>query len=392
MQKEAGTALDNFEQCRLEAQEWLLAYAAPLWFGDGIDSVQGGSYDKIGPSINIVKDKKRTRVHARHIFSYALSEELGWRGFDYDILRKMTQDLLNLYRRPDGLFYYSLSDGMEPLDKKASLYEQAFALTALAKAYKTTRDIAYRIAAHDTMSAIIKLLQIENHSFLESCDDSSGQTILANSHMHLFEAMIAWMEIDETVIWQKTANTILTLCSTKFYDSSNKGVYEFFEVDLTRRSNANVIFFEPGHLFEWAWLIHKYCKLTNIDHYDKLVRGLCKKAYEDGYDSKREYVINKIDPNGNVIDASARFWPQTEAIKALLIMTDIFPHNKDQYLIDVVTAWRSLQTYFHKDVQGLWYDIHNEDGSFVKEAAPASSLYHVIGAICEMANYNIRTH
>ncbi|WJH41115.1 hypothetical protein N7E02_11590 [Aliirhizobium terrae] len=36
---------------------------------------------------------------------------------------------------------------------------------------------------------------------------------------------------------------------------------------------------------------------------------------------------------------------------------------------------------------GLWHDMMLEDGGFRREAAPASSLYHIICAIGELSRY-----
>jgi len=43
-----------------------------------------------------------------------------------------------------------------------------------------------------------------------------------------------------------------------------------------------------------------------------------------------------------------------------------------------------LQKYLATDVPGLWRDRMNPDGSFVEEPAPASSFYHIVGAILDL--------
>jgi len=46
-------------------------------------------------------------------------------------------------------------------------------------------------------------------------------------------------------------------------------------------------------------------------------------------------------------------------------------------------AVEALRDYLDAPVPGLWYENRAADGSFVIDAAPATSLYHIIGAVAE---------
>jgi mannose/cellobiose epimerase-like protein (N-acyl-D-glucosamine 2-epimerase family) len=82
--------------------------------------------------------------------------------------------------------------------------------------------------------------------------------------------------------------------------------------------------------------------------------------------------------DGSVYDATARLWPQTERLRAYL--TD--RHDGDHARIGEAIA--SLSRYLDAPLPGLWYETLAGDGGFVVEAAPATSLYHVVGAIAEL--------
>jgi mannose/cellobiose epimerase-like protein (N-acyl-D-glucosamine 2-epimerase family) len=45
---------------------------------------------------------------------------------------------------------------------------------------------------------------------------------------------------------------------------------------------------------------------------------------------------------------------------------------------EVISAAQSLWRYLDVPVTGLWHDKMLPDGTFVTEAAPASSFYHII--------------
>ena len=83
-------------------------------------------------------------------------------------------------------------------------------------------------------------------------------------------------------------------------------------------------------------------------------------------------VIDELDDALKVRLARARLWPQTERLKAALVLADHLPagHAAD--------ALKGLQTYL--EPTGLWRDKQEPGGLFVEEPAPASSLYHIAAA------------
>jgi mannose-6-phosphate isomerase len=44
-----------------------------------------------------------------------------------------------------------------------------------------------------------------------------------------------------------------------------------------------------------------------------------------------------------------------------------------------------MEGYLRTPTPGLWFDQMRVDGSFVDEPAPASSFYHLVAAIAELA-------
>jgi mannose-6-phosphate isomerase len=95
-----------------------------------------------------------------------------------------------------------------------------------------------------------------------------------------------------------------------------------------------------------------------------------------------------LDPSGGwqsrayalvaTLDANARLWPQTERIRAYLIDR----HDGDAARLR--EAIESLSRYLDAPLPRLWYENLAADGRFVVAAAPATSLYHIVGAISEL--------
>jgi mannose-6-phosphate isomerase len=43
-----------------------------------------------------------------------------------------------------------------------------------------------------------------------------------------------------------------------------------------------------------------------------------------------------------------------------------------------------LLKYLQTPLHGLWYDTMDVDAKFIDQPAPASSFYHIVGAIAEL--------
>ena len=134
---------------------------------------------------------------------------------------------------------------------------------------------------------------------------------------------------------------------------------------------------EPGHHYEWAFLLDRWAKRAGRSRPAE-VSKLVAFADANGLDRKRRVALNGIKLDGSVADPIARLWPQTERIRAYLIDR----HDGDEARLREATE--SLLRYLDAPLPGLWYENLAADGQFVVEAAPATSLYHIVGAVGEL--------
>ena len=105
-------------------------------------------------------------------------------------------------------------------------------------------------------------------------------------------------------------------------------------------------------------------------------------------DRRRGVVVNALLDNLQSLEPSARLWPQTERIKAALIMAARIgasdPGRRDSCLREAADGVRGLELYLQTPMPGLWRDTLEPAGVFTEEAAPASSFYHIVCAIAEL--------
>ncbi len=98
-------------------------------------------------------------------------------------------------------------------------------------------------------------------------------------------------------------------------------------------------------------------------------------------DARSGVAVDALNEDLSVRSGQARLWPQTERLKAALILAEeAGGEARAPLLRDAAEALKGLSRYL--EPAGLWRDKLKPDGGFVDEPAPASSLYHIMVA-CE---------
>ncbi len=89
--------------------------------------------------------------------------------------------------------------------------------------------------------------------------DPPGLPLCSNPHMHLFEAALAWEALAERPqAWTALADEIANLALTKFIDQTSGGLREFFDHHWSPHPSDKGRIMEPGHQFEWGWLLARW--------------------------------------------------------------------------------------------------------------------------------------
>jgi mannose-1-phosphate guanylyltransferase/mannose-6-phosphate isomerase len=337
--------------------------ALPLWWTSGADHRHGGFHDRLTAECQPSGGVRRARVQARQGYVYATALALGWEGPWREASEHALSWLFDHHLRSDGLYRTLLAVDGTPIDETAMLYDQSFVLLALAAAYAAspTRD-DLRLRGH-ALAASLAALRWPGGGFRENGE----HPFQANAHMHLLEACLAWIAIDDDAIWRNLADEIVELCRSRFLDPQGGFIREYFDSSWVPLQGADNDFYEPGHQFEWASLLYQWGEAGRGDA-RVVLPGLCRAGWA-GVDPSRSVAVNRMRPSGMVADGSARLWPQTERARTAHLFGDA---------PEFVDADRGLWSYLDAPAPGLWRDRLGPDGGFVEEAAPASSLYHLM--------------
>ena len=107
----------------------------------------------------------------------------------------------------------------------------------------------------------------------------------------------------------------------------------------------------------------------------------------------RGVAVDALNDDLSVRSPQARLWPQTERLKAALGLASATADAKLRARLeaDAVAAADGFAQYLDMPVAGLWRDKMRANGTFIPEVVPASSFYHIIGAIAELADYVSRS-
>jgi mannose-6-phosphate isomerase len=366
----------------MKLHRWLFSRALPLWLEAGTDRINGGFFEALDGSASAVVAPRRARVIARQTYVYAAAFAEDHDARWLEGARHGLEDLLGRFLNAEGEMRLRIEADGSPSDALPMLYDQAFCLFALATAHRIglERDVC-KAAALRLHARLDGFWRGPHGGFIEH-DRINWQ---ANPQMHLFEACLAWEEVDAGGPWAATADEIANLALTRFINPKTGALHEFFNADWTRAAGADGDLVEPGHQFEWCWLLTRWSRLRGRADAQLAARRLFEVGAEQGVDLVRGVAVDALDAELAVTSARARLWPQTEWIKAAAILAETAEPGEARraYEVSLERAATALGRYLDNPAPGLWRDKMLADGGFVDEPSPATSLYHIACAVLD---------
>jgi mannose-1-phosphate guanylyltransferase/mannose-6-phosphate isomerase len=354
-------------------QHWLDTAALPVWWSLGADHVGGGFHETLSVDGRARAEPRRGRVQARQIFVYASAGAAGWRGPWRAAAEHGLDYFLKRYRREDGLFRPLVDAGGAPAEGAPNLYDQAFAMLALASLYRVDphRAELARLAAETLAASRIAF------AHTAGLREAAAQPYQSNPLMHLFESALAWTEANGGPLWRDLAAELALFAMGRLIDPELGAIREYYDADWTPAAGPAGTVVWPGHQFEWAWLLDRWARHSGDGAGTAAARKLFRIGAA-GVDPARSLAVDDMNDRLVITDPRARLWPQTERLKAALALDEL------DAAADAASAlWR----YLEMPTPGLWRDQALPSGRFVDEPARASSFYHIIGAIQALSRH-----
>jgi mannose/cellobiose epimerase-like protein (N-acyl-D-glucosamine 2-epimerase family) len=374
-----------------QIRAWLCESALPLWSNAGLDGDAGGFFDNLTIGGDPLRHApKRLRVQARQVYVFSHAHLLGWtpapgQVSPRDAATSGFNFMIEHYWRDDpGGFVYAASPDGAVADPRIELYDQAFVLFACAWYYRAYGDDRAKIWAGRIIAFLDShLADSANGGYFDNLSHDLPRR--QNPHMHLLEALLALHLAtgDEGAL--PRARSLVELFRQRFLDEDTGTLGEFFDAGWNPAKTTAGEIVEPGHHYEWTWLLYHYGALTGDDR-GREAETLYRFAEQHGIDREpgatQGLVYDSLLRRGVDLDDNKRLWGQTEAIKAHTARMEFAGDEDARARLDEMLD-RLFDCHLMGDT-GLWREQLQPDGSPIRDTVPATSLYHLFLALTEV--------
>ncbi len=357
-----------------EVRTWVFDKALPLWSTAGLDLEHGGAVEVLGGP---PPPFKRTRVQARQVYAFRQADLLGWPGPAADAAEHCWRFLARHGRHEDGAWARSLGREGGKFDPAVDAYDMAFVLYALAWRFRAGETGAL-MEAHATLEALDRRLAVAPGLGWRTAEDISQFD--QNPHMHLLEAALELADAAGDERFADMAQDIMMLFAERLFDPALGMIPEKFDAGWTPVIGARREVW-PGHLYEWASLLFRARQVVGADLTDE-ARALYAWAERHGPDPETRLVDDVLSGEELTRRRSFRAWPQTEALRAHLVMFEQGGVDTRGRIAEVTT--QLLDLYLATAPAGSWRDQLGPELQPLAPAIPASMLYHYLGAFTEL--------
>src|SRR6266446_675096 len=374
-----GVTTDIHEE-RRHAMVWLSDHALPFWTCTGYD---GGSclfHERVTlDGRPLIQLPRRLMVQCRQMYVLAHASLIGM--YDgYALLQRTFDRVLDWYRDAnlEGRWVFSVYGDGKVADPRCDSYSLAFLLMALAWLYRVRPDEQILGLVDEIYEVLDGPLAATGGGVLDGLP-RPDQFRRQNPSMHLMEAYLFLYEAAFRKRDLDRAITIWNLFSSKLFDWTCMALPELHD-DQWCSAKRDCAWFEPGHHFEWLWLLRRLARAVPVS-VDSYVKALLSSAQTEGLDAEG-FAIDRVDMSGGLKIASRRCWSTCEYVKACAAEAELSRYS--EWETKTASALRALRIGFLASAKpGLWIDRIDEHGNRISTDVPASTLYHLFLAFSE---------
>jgi mannose-6-phosphate isomerase len=352
--------------------DWVRETALPVWASRGFDARRGRFHERLDHKGDQLAAPHRSMVQARQIFVFADAAASGWFPEGGRLAETAMASLLRDFAQHETdrtTFAFSIDpENGTVLSPVRDAYAHAFLLFSIAALYRLNGDVTLLRLADRIIAFIDHELADPVHGGLFDALPAPPEK-RQNPHMHLLEAYLFLAEAAPGRGYAERASRLVTLFRRRLFQDGL--LLEYFVSDWQPSSRA---VWEPGHHFEWVWLLEEYAKLTG-DNVDDEVGALFEVALRHGVNAEA-LIYDELSPELTVTRGSHRLWPHTEAIKAASARHGRGQRDAKTWAGRVANALKV--NFLDRPFKGGWTDHLGEDGTPLVDYVPASSLYHLL--------------
>ena len=372
---------------RLSAyRDWMTGSALPTWSSIGFDEAAGRFRERLDFDGKPVDVPHRAMVQARQIYVYSHACHVGWLDEGGRLAELAMASLLRDFGQvgeDEASFAFSIDGRGGLVSSVRDAYTHAFVLFAIAWLHRMNGDAGLLTLADRTDAFVRARLFDARHGGMFEAWPATSREKRQNPLMHLLEAYLALERSAPGRGYLQRAGELIDLFGSRLFDSERSVLLEHFAEDWSAHPDsamANVV--EPGHHFEWVWLLREYEQLsgTSVASWSD---GLYRVAREHGV-ARDGLLYDEIATDRSVRKGSHRVWPHTEAIKAALARDA--DGDKHALAFAESVAGALIDRFLDRPFAGGWIDHIGDTHAPLVDYVPASTLYHLSFAASEAAH------
>ena len=336
----------------------------PIWRGPGFNPALKLPYEAVSAEGHhpLPAERYRAMACARQLFVFSQAGDTAHAEVLFDALVHYFQD------KQRGGWFYSVDSEGTPLDTTKDLYTHSFLVFACAEfgARSGNRDALDLV--HST-SALIEDRFAAQDGLLNAALDATFSTVtgtpVQNPLMHLTEAWLAARAATGDSTFDTALHKLAGAIERTFVHAPTGCIAE-----LPLGADDNRL--EPGHQFEWFWLVKQAGALLEGSGLDEALTRAFAFAQRHGVDPVTGGVAASLDEAGRIKDATQRIWAQSEYLRALATRNDeaaraVLPRQIAHF----------QQRFLHP--QG-WYECKTATGEVSRSDMPSTTPYHLATA------------
>ena len=369
-----STALPELTALFGAVQQHFVNVIVPLWQGPGWNADLALPYEALDAAHQpLPAQRYRAMACARQL--YLFSSLIGVvDNADVRAAALFRSLQRHFHDAEHGGWFYSIDAHGKPLDQRKDLYTHAFILFACAHYWAKSGDPL----VESTLNAALEIIGrrfATGDGLYEACLNRDWITLetgpLQNPLMHLAEAFLATLAVREDAQTQKALLELCTAMHKQFVDPQ-------YGVLMEKPLGAVDNWYEPGHQFEWYFLLESSGLLRGSKLHAALDRAF---AFTEQYGvvqpSGAVRAMLDLETNGRPRDSTQRIWAQAEYLRALTLR-----QGSEAVVLRQLQALQ--QRFLHA---GGWYECRDELGEVSRKDMPSTTPYHLATCYSGIAEY-----
>lgn len=342
----------------------------PIWRGPGFNASLQLPYEAVSAEDHqpLPVTRHRAMACARQLFVFS---QAGNAEHAHRLFESLTRYFADTRK---GGWFYSVDANGAPLDTTKDLYTHAFVVFACAEYFAKFGNRSALATLNETASLIeARFAAPASNGLLYAALDEGFTTVreglLQNPLMHLTEAYLAASETTSGTAFRDALARLADGIAGTFVHAPTGCIAE---LPIGAADNR----LEPGHQFEWFYLVKRAGKAIAASGLDAALERAFDFAQERGIDRATGGVCAALDEQGAVKDATQRIWAQTEYLRALAT------HGDSASLLALPQQIERFRTRF-LHARG-WYECKTQDGAVARADMPSTTPYHLATAYASL--------